>query len=191
MLPLVAWELPFFKRMVPSSIGVSFLRKQSNGIPTLREMLSVVYGLEKFHYYIYGRHVVIETNHKPLETIFKKHLSSAPRRIARMMLRIQKYDVQIKDVPGKDIPLADAFSRLNPCSGDCIEGLDVSMHEISMHLNASPTRIQQIQFKNAKDPVLTSLMTFITHGWPDQSVHHTYMHIGTIEKSLMLQMVLS
>ena len=85
-----------------------------------------------------------------------------------MMLRIQKYDVQIKYVPGKDIPLADALSRLNPCSDDSIEGLDVSMHEISMHLNASPTRIQQIQSETAKDPVLTSLITFITHGWPDK-----------------------
>ena len=119
-----------------------------------REILGVVCGLEKFHYYIYDRHVVIETDHKPLETIFKKHLSSAPPRIARMMLPIQKYDVQIKYVPGKDIPLADALSRLNPCSGDCIEGLDVSMHEISMNFNASPTRIQQIQSETAKYPHL-------------------------------------
>lgn len=48
-----------------------------------REMLGVVYGLEKFHYYVYGQHVVVETDHKPLETIFKKHLSSAPPRIDR------------------------------------------------------------------------------------------------------------
>ena len=36
-LPLVAWKLSFFKRTVPSSIGVNFLWKQSNGIPTLRK----------------------------------------------------------------------------------------------------------------------------------------------------------
>ena len=66
-----------------------------------RKMLSIVYGLEKFHYYAYGRHVTVETDHKPLEAIFKKHLSSAPLRIARMMLRVQKYDVEIKYVPGK------------------------------------------------------------------------------------------
>ena len=42
-----------------------------------REMLAVLFGLEKFHYYAYGRHV-IESDHKPLEAIFKKHLSSAP-----------------------------------------------------------------------------------------------------------------
>ena len=47
-----------------------------------REMLGIVHGLEKFHYYY-------------IETIFKKNLASAPPRIARMMLRIQKYDIEI------------------------------------------------------------------------------------------------
>ena len=65
-----------------------------------REMLSIVYGLDKFHCYAYGRHITIEADDKPLESIFKKHLSSAPPRIARMMLCIQKYDVDIKYVPG-------------------------------------------------------------------------------------------
>ena len=133
-----------------------------------REMLSIVYGLEKFHYYAYGRHVTVETDHKPLEAIFKKHLSSAPPRIARMMLRIQKYDVEIKYVPGKEIPLADALSRLNPCDTDTIKGLDVSIHELHMHLNASPTRVQHIQTETAKDPILNSLKSFISRGWPDK-----------------------
>ena len=36
-----------------------------------REMLAIVHGLEKFHYYVYGRGVTVETDHKPLEAIFK------------------------------------------------------------------------------------------------------------------------
>ena len=130
-------------------------------------MLAVVHGLEKFHYFAYGRHVTVETDHKPLESIFKKHISSAPPRIARMMLRIQKYDVEIKYVPGKDIPVADALSRVSPCPGDTIDGLDVSVHELHLHLNATPTRINQIKEETAKDEVLLSLRTVITQGWPD------------------------
>ena len=82
------------------------------------KMLAVVLGLEQCHYYAYGRHVTIETDHKPLESIFKKHLDKAPPRISRMLLRIQEYDVTVKYVPGKDIQLADALSRVNPCEGD-------------------------------------------------------------------------
>ena len=117
-----------------------------------REMLAVVYGLEKFHYYTYGCHVVIETDHKPLEAIFKKHLSTSPPWIARMMLRIQKYNVNIKYVPGKNVPMADALSRLDHCDGDTIEGIDVYIHEFQVHLNASPTRVDQIKKETAKDP---------------------------------------
>ncbi|CAB4040491.1 Hypothetical predicted protein [Paramuricea clavata] len=42
-----------------------------------REMLAVLFGFEKFHYYVYGRPVVIHTDHKPLEAIFKKDLANA------------------------------------------------------------------------------------------------------------------
>ena len=72
-------------------------------------------------------------------TSSEKNCFSALPRIARMMLRIQKYDVDIKYVPGKDIPLDDALSRLNPCPADTIQGLDVSVHELHLHLNASPS----------------------------------------------------
>ena len=37
-----------------------------------------------------------------------------------------------------------------------------------MHLNASPTRIQQIQTETVKDPTLNVLKSFISHGWPDK-----------------------
>jgi len=118
------------------------------------EMLAVLFGLEKFHYYAYGRPVVLESDHKSLEAIFRKHLSSAPARIARMILRIQKYDAQMKYVPGKDIPVADALSRISSCYGEAVEGLDVSVHEVHLNLNASPTRLSQMREETDKDTTL-------------------------------------
>ena len=44
-------------------------------------MLALVYGLEKFHHYTFGRAVHIITDHKPLVAIAKKPLSKAPRRL--------------------------------------------------------------------------------------------------------------
>ena len=140
-------------------------------------MLAVLFGLDKFHYYAYGRPVVVESDHKPLEANFKKYLSSAPPRIARMMLRIQKYDAQIKYVPGKDIPVADALSRISSCSGEDVQGLDVSLHEVHLHLNASPLRVSQIQDETAKDTALSALREIIMHGWPEKrSDCPAYLH---------------
>ena len=128
-----------------------------------REMLAVLFGLEKVHYYAYGRPVVV-TDHKHLEAIYKKHLARALPRIARMILRIQNYDVQIMYVPGKDIPVADALSRISSYHDEAIEGLDVSVHEILVNLNASPTRVRQIQKETAKDPSLSILLEVIMGG---------------------------
>lgn len=83
------------------------------------------------------------------------------------MHRVQKYDADIKYVQGKNIPLADALSRISPYPGDTIEGLDISVHELHLHLNASPTRIAQIKEETAKDGKLLSLCSIITQGWPD------------------------
>ena len=38
-----------------------------------KELLAVIYGLEKFHQYVYGRHVTVQRDHKPLE-IIKRNL---------------------------------------------------------------------------------------------------------------------
>jgi hypothetical protein len=50
-----------------------------------------------------------------------------------------------------------ALSRLSPCKADKIIGLDISVHELHLHLNASNTRIKQIQVETANDLELTSL----------------------------------
>ena len=39
-----------------------------------KEMLAINFALEKFNFYCYGRHVTIFSDHKPLESIFKKKI---------------------------------------------------------------------------------------------------------------------
>ena len=142
-----------------------------------REMLGIVFGLERFHHYVFGRHVMVETDHKPLESIAQKNLNAAPPRLARMLLRIQRYNVDIKYVPGKSIPLADALSRINPCDGSTITGMDIAVHEMHSHFNASPLRIVQIREKTAKDVELAALREIISTGWPaTRSECPTHLH---------------
>jgi hypothetical protein len=53
-----------------------------------KEMLAILFALERFHTYVYAMpNVKVETDHKPLLAIHKKALSSAPKRLQRMLLR--------------------------------------------------------------------------------------------------------
>ena len=75
-----------------------------------RECLSVCFGLEKFHTYVYGRHIIVQYDHKPLEMIQRKPIHAAPPKLQCILLKLQKYDYNIQYVPGKDIVLADRLS---------------------------------------------------------------------------------
>ena len=61
-----------------------------------RKCLAVVFGLEKFEYYLCGREVIVETDHSPLEQIIKKNIAEAPARPQRLLLRCLKFDVKVQ-----------------------------------------------------------------------------------------------
>ena len=77
-----------------------------------KELLAVVFACERFHQYTYGRDITFQSDHKPLEAITNKPLACAPRRLQRMLLRLQRYNVKVVYVPGKQIPWADTLSRI-------------------------------------------------------------------------------
>ena len=76
-----------------------------------KELLAQVFGVERHHQYVYGQKVMLWSDHKPLETICKKPLATAPKRLQRLLLRLQQYDVEVRYKPGPDIYLADTLSR--------------------------------------------------------------------------------
>ena len=54
-----------------------------------KECLAIVFGCQKFSQYITRRaKITVESDHKPLQSIFKKSLLEAPCRLQRMMLRL-------------------------------------------------------------------------------------------------------
>ena len=75
-----------------------------------KELLAVVFACERFHQYTYyGRDIIVQSDHKPLEAITNKPLACATR---RLLLRLHRYNVKVVYVPGKQIPLADTLSRI-------------------------------------------------------------------------------
>ena len=75
-------------------------------------MLAVCYAMEHFHQYTFGRFTQVISDHRPLEAIIKKPLVKTPRRLQGFLLRLQKYDFDIKYSPGKTMVIADTLSRI-------------------------------------------------------------------------------
>ena len=68
-----------------------------------KECLGIVFACDKFHSYVFGLpHIELETDHKPLITISKKHLNEMTPRIQRMVMRLQKYTYELSYKPGKN-----------------------------------------------------------------------------------------
>ena len=56
-----------------------------------KQLLAVVFTFNKFYQYLYGKDVVVESDHKLLEMIAKKALAAAPPQLQRMLLQLQQY----------------------------------------------------------------------------------------------------
>ena len=85
-----------------------------------KEMLAIVFSLEKWHQYTFGRPVTVYSDHKPLASIVKKPLDRAPKRLQGMLMRALAYDIEVRYLNGKEMYLADTLSRAHlPRTSDC------------------------------------------------------------------------
>ena len=80
-----------------------------------REALGTIWGMEKFHYFLYGKEFALETNQKPLVSIYKKHMIDISPRVQRPIVRFFPYlPFKVVYKKGVDIPVADALNRVTP-----------------------------------------------------------------------------
>ncbi|GFO00743.1 transposon ty3-i Gag-Pol polyprotein [Plakobranchus ocellatus] len=134
-----------------------------------KETLAVVFTCEKYHQYIYGRKTEVESDHKPLEYIFKKPLEKCPPRIQRLVLRLQKYDIHISYKPGKDLVLADTLSRdpkrQTDSDDDHVE-VEQQVHFLCSNLSVSKQKQEEIRMETQNDNQLQILINTMREGWP-------------------------
>ena len=77
-----------------------------------KEALGTIWGMEKFHYFLYGNKFTLETDQKPLVSIYKKHMVDISPRVQRLIVRLFPYlPLHVVYKKGKDIPVADALFK--------------------------------------------------------------------------------
>ncbi|KAL3887489.1 hypothetical protein ACJMK2_027430 [Sinanodonta woodiana] len=130
-----------------------------------KEVLAVLYGLERFDQYTYGRPVIVENDHKPLETILKKPLSQAPKRLQDILMKMFRYNVTFRYVKGSELIIADTLSRAYSLSDDT-ELTRLKVCELEMFDKIPDARNTEIRRETAKYTTCQLLIDRIIEGWP-------------------------
>ena len=131
-----------------------------------REALSIVFGVKRFHQYLYGRKFVLVTDHQPLCKIFgeKEGVPTlAAARMQRWALLLGAYQFSIQHIPGKQNVCADCLSRLPVFA----KRHPVEKIQVIMEIDTLPVTAKQIAKQSARDSMLGSVLQAVQHGgWP-------------------------
>ena len=128
-----------------------------------RELLTIVFGIERFNTYLSGRYFTIVTDHHPLVAISTKDLMKAPPRVQRLLIRLQGYDFRITYKPGAIHTIPDWLSRSPNHQNKQTIPLDVRVDFIAF----TDEKLQELKVQTMEDSTLTQLTQQIVKGWPD------------------------
>ena len=136
-----------------------------------RELLAIVFALKRLNHYTFGRMITVQSDHQPLQSIWKKSIVSASPRLQRLLLRLAHYDINIEFLCGKENVIADELSRVCPLQSSSSKTKEsnidiIPVHHIMQNAPVSQTRLQELRLATQSDPTLCSLSKTIHEGWP-------------------------
>ncbi len=146
-----------------------------------REALSIIYGTQKFHQYLFGRRFMLVTDHKPLLAIFgeKKGIPVlAASRLQRWALKLACYSYEIQFKPTAQHGNADCLSRL-PCGRDrqfeeqeTYESVVCQLQD--QKIQQLPIQAEEIATRTREDADLQKVLQMIKTGKKDTSIEEGY-----------------
>ena len=131
------------------------------------EAQAAVWGMEKFHYFLYGKKFILQTDQKPLVSIFRKHMIDVSPRIQRITIRAWQYDFEPQHIPGRINVISDALSRVTPLEfQDSNADKDILTVNFLQYSSIEEREKDEVLQETIKDKELQSLKHYISTGWP-------------------------
>ncbi len=141
-------------------------KAEKNYSQTEKEALGLVFGVMKFHDYLFGCKFTLITDHKPLLKILGPKTGVPPLAAARMQrwsLILAAYTYEIQYKPSEQHGNADALSRL-PIPDDSFPKSNPVIRV--SYLDSLPLTAKDIATKTERDPALAKVKQHILSGWP-------------------------
>jgi len=126
-----------------------------------REALALIFAVEKFHQYVYGKHFTLYSDAKAIVFIYGNMTHKSPARIERWGLRLLPYNFTLVHTPGDSNP-ADYLSR-HPVGEAEPAGIDADLYVNFIIDSALPNRVSRTQIAKAtrEDPEMQTLIRAI------------------------------
>jgi hypothetical protein len=110
---------------------------QLNYSTTKKELLAVVFALDKFRSYLLGSKVLVYSNHAALKYLLSK--KDAKSRLIWWILLLQEFDIEIRDKKGSENVVANHLSRLVvDFNEDVVPIAETFLDEQLMHISQIP-----------------------------------------------------
>jgi len=135
-----------------------------------KEALALIYGVQKFHVYLYGRKFILVTDHKPLVSLLgptKGIPLTAAARLQRWALLLAGYQYDIQFKPTQKHGNADGLSRLplTDSSRESDDEIETTLFNIAQ-IDCLPVTAEQVKRATANDTILSRVLQFTKNGWP-------------------------
>ena len=149
-----------------------------------KETLACVYGIKKFHSYLYGRRFCLVTDHKPLLSLLHEYHAiptTTSNRIRRWALTLSMYDYTLMFKSSRSHANADALSRLPISDHSPDPPIPPETVLLLVQISESPITVSHIRFWTERDPILSKVFHFVVYGWPSEvdssdTEIHSYFH---------------
>ena len=112
---MLAHRFPDATKRPIGYVSCSLSPSEQNYLQLEKEGLSCVFGVKKFHSYLFGRSFELVTDHKPLLALLSEHRGTSPQasaRICQWSLLLSMYEYTLKFRRTEAHGIVDALSRL-------------------------------------------------------------------------------
>ncbi|CAC5382898.1 unnamed protein product [Mytilus coruscus] len=138
-----------------------------------REALAIIFGVTRFHQYLYGRKFTLITDNKPLSLLLGPKTGIpmlAASRIQRWAIQLSGYQYDVKCKSSSENANADGLSRLPLKETLCESPFNIFWEEVEIRnvqaLNELPVSANNIKEKQKKDSTLVKVKHATLYGWP-------------------------